>query len=503
MLPRPTRRARSRPPLDQAGRPLTRRGLLRAGMLGAGALAAPGALAACGSDPRRPVPSLEQGSDVWRRFAGTTINFISENTAPTAAIAANLKPFTDLTGIEVRIVNLELSALVQRVALDMASGEAQYHVVYADPYQVLAPYSGGLADLREFVDDDTYPAVEGGLEDFIPTQLQAAGTFGDDGAVYALPYDCPTMVWQYRQDLFDSYGEAMADDLGFDPTPGGDRTWDEYRQIAVWVNDNVDEVAYGAGQQAKQHDSLMCDFSNLLLAFGGDYFDGGEEIGLVGTTDPGECTLSSDAAVEAAAFYNDLVAVSHPAGRTWDWDGVGAALRAGEIAMCPNWHEFAASNEQTMPGQVAYAQLPRGPQRSAHMYGGTGIAISQNTDGAERGAAWLFVNWATSPQTQLENLRSTAGGGTPTRSSVYQLPEVLEAEQAPSELPNMLSGPAVRRAWEPENIGLRPKIPMWNACDTAIFTELSKMIAGQSSPQEAMTATTERFDRIVDRGWVA
>ena len=94
--------------------------------------------------------------------------------------------------------------------------------------------------------------------------------------------------------------------------------------------------------------------------------------------------------------------------------------------------------------------------------------------------------------------RSTAGGGTPTRSSVYQLPEVVEAEQAPSELPNMLSGPAVRTAWEPENIGLRPKIPMWNACDTAIFTELSKMIAGQSSPQEAMTAATERFDQIVE-----
>ncbi|WP_198672018.1 hypothetical protein, partial [Desertihabitans aurantiacus] len=88
---------------------LSRRSLLRAGALGAGALAGGGLLGACGSGGQpAPVPEFT-GGDEWRRFAGTTINFISENTAPTAAIAANLQPFTELTGIDVRIVNLELS----------------------------------------------------------------------------------------------------------------------------------------------------------------------------------------------------------------------------------------------------------------------------------------------------------------------------------------------------------------------------------------------------------
>jgi multiple sugar transport system substrate-binding protein len=112
----------------------TRRSVLRGGLAAAGL----GALSACGSQVA-PMPKVRPGQDVWRRFAGTTINFISENTAPTAAIAANLAPFEKLTGIKVQIVNLELTALVQRVALDMASGDAQYQVVYADPYQVLAP----------------------------------------------------------------------------------------------------------------------------------------------------------------------------------------------------------------------------------------------------------------------------------------------------------------------------------------------------------------------------
>lgn len=450
------------------------------------------------------MPGFDAGDDVWRRFAGTTINFISENTAPTAAIAANLAPFEELTGIRVNIANLQLPALVQRVALDMASGDAQYQVIYADPYQVLAPYHEGLADLREFIGRDGFPGIGGGLEDFIPTQLDAAGRFGEaDGPVYALPYDCPTMIWQYRADLFEKYHDQMEQDLGFDPTPGEERTWEEYYRIATWFTDHADEVPYGTGQQAKQHDSLMCDFSNVLWSHGGDYFENGEEVGLLGSADPGASQLGSDEALEAAVFYDKLLKAAHPASSTWDWDGVGAALRAGEIAMCPNWHEFAASNESVLPGKIDYAPMPKGVARAANHYGGCGIGIAENATGAVRGAAWLFVNWATSSEVQLSNLKSAAGGGTPTRTSVYDLPEVQRAEKRPTELPNMLTGPAVRTAWETENVGLRPKIPMWNACDTAIFTGLSKMIAGQQGPEAAMKDIRDRVDGIVERGWVA
>src|SRR3712207_7785174 len=52
----------------------------------------------------------------WKQFSGTTLNFVSENTAPTTAIAANLNGFTELTGINVNVLQLELGALVQKVA---------------------------------------------------------------------------------------------------------------------------------------------------------------------------------------------------------------------------------------------------------------------------------------------------------------------------------------------------------------------------------------------------
>ena len=129
------------------------------------------------------------------------------------------------------------------------------------------------------------------------------------------------------------------------------------------------------------------------------------------------------------------------------------------------------------------------------MYGGTGIGINNSAPDDEQKAAWLFVVWATSPETQRMGLFSKEGGGTPTRQSVYNMPEVKAAEKRPSDAPNMLTAGAVSKAWEPQNIGLRPKSQQWNKCDTIIFTEVSKMLAGDESPEKAMRAAKEGFDR--------
>ena len=329
-------------------------------------------------------------TDEWRQFAGTTINFISENTAPTSAIAANLKPFTDLTGIEVKISQLELTALVQKVALDFASGIGAYDVVYADPYQVLAPYSPALAELNQFNKDPNLPKIQD-LDDFIPTQLDAAGRFVDREKIYALPYDAPTLVWMYRKDIFEKHRGRMQDDLGFDPMPSDESTWEQFYEISDWIRENAqDDVPYGSGHQAKQHDSLMNDFSNVLWAYGGDYFDNGPDVGRFGSDDPGEPLLDRPESIEGAEMYRKLVAIAHPASKGWDWTGLAEAFMAGQFAMGVEWHEFAAGIEaSTIAGKVGYARLPRGPKRSANMYGGTGIGDQRRRAGgpAEGGLA--------------------------------------------------------------------------------------------------------------------
>jgi multiple sugar transport system substrate-binding protein len=404
----------------------------------------------------------------------------------------------------VKFSQLELSALVQKVALDFASGIGAYDVVYADPYQILAPYHKALAPLNQFNDDPNLPKVQD-LADFIPTQMDAAGRFVDRKTIYTLPYDAPTLIWMYRKDIFQKHRGRMQQDLGFDPMPNANSTWEQYYAISKWIRKNASQdVPYGSGHQAKQHDSLMNDFSNVLWAYGGDYFNNGTDVGRFGSNDPGEPLLDRPEAIQAAEMYQRLISVAHPGSKSWDWDGLGEAFAAGQVAMAPEWHEFAASFEasKTVAGKVGYAPLPKGPKRRANMYGGTGIGVNAVSPKDKQKAAWLFVNWATSPKTQLANLKSKVGGGTPTRESIYKLPEVQKARKPPSKMPNVLTTDAVFEAWKPQNIGLRPKIAAWNECDTVIFTELSKMIAGSQSPEQCMRNAKSGFVDAIDRAAV-
>ena len=466
-----------------------------AGLTGASLLGAAG----CGGGS---TTAASAGDGMWKQYAGTTLNFVSENTSPTTAIAANLAPFQELTGIEINILQLELQTMVQKIALDIGSGEGAYQIIYADPYQIMAPYHQALADLSAFDEDENLPSVPKGIGDFIPTQLAAAGRFENERNLYALPYDCPTMIWMYRKDLFEKYGDRMGQDLGFDPMPSPDSTWEQYYQIANWFNENQDEVPYGTGHQARQYDSLMCDFSNILWSYGGDYFDDAK-VGSLGSAEPGPCVLDSPEALEAATFYKKLVEIAHPGSVSWDWNATDEAFRTAQIAMAPNWHEFTAVDqdpaESQIVGKIGYAPLPKGPVRRACMWGGTGVGINGASPIEEQRAAWLFLVWATSPETMLNGMKSDVGGGTPTRGSLYELPEVKNAMEPPSDMPNLLTYDAVSEAWKPENIGLRPKIQSWNECDTAIYTEVSKMLADQKSPEDAMKTAKRYFDEAQAR----
>ena len=198
-----------------------------------------------------------------------------------------------------------------------------------------------------------------------------------------------------------------------------------------------------------------------------------------------------------AAFYKKLLKIAHPGSTSWDWTGVEEAFKNSELAMMPEWHEFAGDLETVLRGRVGYAPLPTGPVRSANLWGGTGIGVNINASPEVQKAAWLFLVWATSPETQLAGLTGKVSGGTPTRTSVYEMPDVKKNSHEPTTMPNMLTADTMQIAWDPKHIGLRPKIPQWNEADTVVFTNLSKMLAGELSSEDAMKTTKQRIDQIV------
>ncbi|GAA2795869.1 hypothetical protein GCM10020219_078880 [Nonomuraea dietziae] len=480
----------------------SRRDVLRGALAAGAALTLGGGVTACGARGDAPRTA---GGDQWRQYQGTTLNFISENTAPTAAIAADIRPFTDLTGIDVRIVTLELTALVQRVALDLASGRAQYQVIYADPYQVLAPYQRGLVDLRTLQADPNLPDLPGGVEDFIPAQLDAAGRFVDAGPVYALPYDAPTMIWQYRRDLFDKYRGRMAADLGFDPAPGGDRTWEEYFRMAEWFNKNAtSDVRYGTGHQARQHDSLMNDFSNVLWSYGGTYFDNGKEVGRLGARDPGPRAVSTPTPRSRARRSTSACSASPTPPRRRGTGTASAPPSARDGSRCaPTGTSSRPATSRCCRERSATRRCRRAPRARRTCTAAPAWRSARTrcpTSAARPGCSWCGPP-RRRPSSPISRARRA---GAPRRAPPStNCPRCARPSSGPRRCPTCSRPAAVRQAWQADRIGLRPKIPMWNECNTAIFTQLSRMLTGGASPEEAMRSIKSRVDQIVARGWVA
>ena len=205
----------------------------------------------------------------------------------------------------------------------------------------------------------------------------------------------------------------MKQDLGFDPLPADDSSWEQFYETSKWFKENAkDDVPYGHGHQAKQHDSLMNDFSNVLWAYGGDYFKDGGTVGRFGSSDPGEPILDFAEAIEAADFYNRLVSIAHPGSKGWDWDGLGTAFAAGRWRWRVNWHESRRATRTRTSRARWRRALPRGPSAARTCTAARASGSTPRPPEREQKAAWLFVNWATSKETQLANLKSEVGGGT-------------------------------------------------------------------------------------------
>ena len=191
-------------------------------------------------------------------------------------------------------------------------------MIYADPMQILAPLYGNFTDLRQFIADATLPALPNGLDDFDKMNLIGSGYMIDREKLLAIPYDAPTMILVYRSDIFENptYKDAVSEREGVRLDTGSghhlgavprDRRVDQ-RKVA---DGTITEQVAGTGHQAKQYDSLMCDFSNVLLASGGDYFDN-PDYATWGTSTPGGAALETPEAEAAAKLYKSILDQAAP-----------------------------------------------------------------------------------------------------------------------------------------------------------------------------------------------
>ncbi len=393
----------------------------------------------------------------WKQCEGTVLNFLLEDNINANILSKEVEKFTEVTGIQVNIKCVDFNILVEKINMDFISKTAQYDLIYVDPYQTLNKFVDSLEDLNIYENDPDIPHIVGGLESFQEEHVEICSYFGNRDKLCAIPFDSTTMILFYRKDIFDKYGEEMERDLGYKPQPGSNTfTWEQYIETAKWISKNVpkEEIKYGSLSMSAKHNSIYTEFSNILAAYGGTYFNR-EGINTYGGTVTGEVESETEAFKKALTVYKEYANLEPSGEGGYNWAEVTEAFKKGEVAMMVNWDENAAAlenvDESAVAGKVGYGILPFGDVKSACIYGGSGIGINSYADDREKLASWLFIVWATSPQVQMKAFLGDEGGNLPTRKNLLSL---IEGRYM-TNLPQAFS---IIRALKKSYVYYRPKI---------------------------------------------
>ncbi len=418
-----------------------------------------------------------------RKYEGITLNFIVENNLGANVLSLETEEFTKLTGINIKIRPTDYDTFIQKINLDFISKAGDYQLIYSDPYQTLNRFHNDLEPLENYIQNPDLPSLQVGLDDFFENQLKVCSYFESSDHLYAIPFDSTTMILYYRKDVFNDFKTQFYNSMGYDWTPGGpDFTWDRYIEIAKWIDTYVPNeiVKYGSGQMAQAHNAIFCEFSNILASNGGDYFRD-DNISTYGLSSFYKIDVMSDAFIKSLYDYKNVIAAAAPDSVNWNWEDSADAFYRGEIAMMVNWDEnyatLNASNNFRVRNNVGTAILPYGTERSANIFGGSGIGINRYASQEEKEAAWFFIAWATSKEMQLRILTEPTGGALPTIKSAY---DAIDPEFRATH-PQI---DTVLEAWQPENIYLRPKLANFYPIEQAIIEALHNMVTEDLKPED-------------------
>ena len=328
----------------------------------------------------------------WQRYKGTTIHFLTENHPWSNKVVADLPAFEKLTGIKVEVDSFQEQQTRQRLATMLQS-----HSSDVDVFMSLKSIEGRL-----FADAGWYADLKPLMGDIAPgydpadlsAGLVAGETFG--GHLDGIPLNIEGPIVYYRKDVFAKCGVAPPKSL------------DELKAAAAKIKACEPNMIPWVTRGLKP--ALPYTFSNVLHNFGTDYLDAAGK--------PALCTPKGEAAL---TWYADMLRKYGPPGAVNDsFLQIRELYGQGHAAMA-----FESSNEfgeiMKFPGRekdTGVMLLPPGPggaQKPTVI--GWGVSISAFSK--HKGAAWYFVQWATTKEMQT---KLALAGIAPPRTSVADDP---------------------------------------------------------------------------------
>jgi multiple sugar transport system substrate-binding protein len=334
--------------------------------------------------------SPESAKIDWKQFQGTTLDLFFVKHPWTDAITPLLPEFEQLTGIKLKVTSAAEDAFWNKSSLGLASAKPPFDVFFLSMgINGFTAYSNNwLAQLNPLLDDPklTDPAFY--QYDDISKAAAAAFHLPDPSSpkIYGIPMSTEVYMFFYRKDVFEKSGID----------PAGIATMDQ------WF-DALKKLKLDPGMTAASLRGgglgILDELNAMVMNYWGKkpylkdrfvYFD---ENWHPRFTDP--------AVEQGFAAWADLMKQSPQGVTSFDWYEATTQFAQGKAATFgPDASLFAAMFEDpkqsTVSGKVGFKPLPAGSKDGAQTtMWSWGLSIPEKTE--KKGAAWLFLEWATSP----------------------------------------------------------------------------------------------------------
>jgi multiple sugar transport system substrate-binding protein len=214
-----------------------------------------------------------------------------------------------------------------------------------------------------------------------------------------------------------------------------------------------------------QAEALICDYTQLLGAFGGSFLDA-----------QGKPAWNSGGGLQALEWMVKSLddGLTNPASTKALEDDVKKSLLQREAAMTLNWdYVYAASKdpqETEYPGEIAVTVRPVGPAgKRPSVDGGMGLSVTRGSKNPD--TAWKLCSFLASPEQQTAH----ADNSLPVWKSAYT-PELAKGreELVAADLKTYT------------DLISRPPVANYNAVSQVLQAELQAALLGRKSPKQAL-----------------
>ncbi|TFD75226.1 extracellular solute-binding protein [Cryobacterium sp. Sr8] len=275
------------------------------------------------------------------------------------------------------------------------------------------------------------------------------------GKFYGVPWGPSTKMFFFNKEMVAKVGASQSDLT----------TWDGVLTVARKIKD-AGLVKYPLAWSWSQAEALVCDYAQLLGAFGGEFTDSS-----------GKLVTNEGAGVEALAWMKKTIddGLTDPASLTFLEDDANKSMAAGKTAMEINWEStFRDQNDPSISkvvGQVVVTPTPAGPNGDHPGVNGS-MALAIGAKSKHQLAAWKFIEYMTSQSVQEQYVKSSMTNW----KSSYTKPEVTESN------PEVFETAGVAY----DSMILRPPVPNYNSVSQTLQVEIQNALLGKKTPQQAM-----------------